>query len=282
MNRWTGLALCLAQFAAVSAAAQSLPTPTMVIPEASSYQGFDWGFSTGFDYVTNAKCNIVSRSVSCISTDTSAFSVPSTVMAQFDRVRVQVTVPFVDLEGPGALSGALGTKQIVGSPTGPVSRRYGLGDVSVGAAVILLRTGEILPRVEVGGIIKAPTGKNGLGTGKTDYGAQVSLYRPLWPGTSIFGSGGYQWVGDPNTVDLHKGARATAGFDTNYGIIGGGALLDYNQSLLAGLPNSFTVDPYVTLRVLGSVGLQVYTTIALTQQSPNHAVGFRIVFGHRE
>ena len=282
MKRWTSIALCLVPFAAVPAAAQSLPVPTMVIPEASSYQGFDWGFSTGFDYVTNAKCNVAGRSVSCISTDTSAFSVPSSVMAQFDRVRVQVTVPFVDLEGPGKIGGVLGTPQIVGSPTGPVSRRYGLGDMSVGAAVILLRTGDILPRVELGGIVKAPTGKDGLGTGKTDYGAQISLYRPLWPGVSTFGSAGYQWVGDTNTVDLHKGARATAGFDANYGIIGGGALLDYNQSLLAGLPNSFTVDPYVTLRFLGAVGLQVYTTVALTRQSPNHGVGFRIVFGRHE
>ena len=98
----------------------------------------------------------------------------------------------------------------------------------------------------------------------------------------ICGSGGYQWVGDTNTVELHKGARATAGIDTNYGIIGGGALLDYNQSLLAGLPNSFTVDPYVTLRIFGSVGLQAYTTLALTRQSPNREFGFRVVFGHRE
>lgn len=282
MTRSTRFAACLAPFLATAAAAQSLPTPTMVIPEASSNRGFDWGFSTGFDYVTNARCNLANRSVSCISTDTSAFSIPSSVMAQFSRVRVQVTVPFVDLEGPGTVSGVLGARQVVGSPTGPVQRRYGLGDLSVGAAVILLRTGDILPRVELGGIIKIPTGKDGLGTGKTDYGAQISLYRPLWPGTSIFASGGYQWVGDFNTVELHKGARATAGFDTNYGIIGGGALLDYNQSLLTGLPNSFTVDPYVTLRIFGHVGLQAYTTIALTRQSPSQQFGFRVVFGRHE
>jgi hypothetical protein len=261
------------------AEAQSLPVPTMVIPEASSDRGFDWGFSTGFDYVTNAKCKVQTSSVSCVSTDTSAFSIPNTLKAQFNRLRVQVTVPVIDLEGPGTVGGVLGSPQIVGAATGPNQRRYGLGDVSLGAAVILLRTGEILPRVEVGGIVKLPTGKDGLGTGKTDYGAQLSLYRPLWAGASTFGSIGYQWVGDTNTVDLHQGARATAGFDANYGVLGGGALLDYNQSLLAGLPNAFTVDPYITFHVFKSVGLQAYTTIALTRYSPNHGVGFRIVFG---
>src|SRR4051812_11142587 len=145
-------------FAFLPAAAQSLPTPTMNIPEASSKPGFDLGFSTGFDYVTDAKCSLLRRALSCSSTGSSAFSVPSTVWAQLDRVRVAVTVPFVDLEGPGKISGVLGSPEIVASPTGPVSRRYGLGDVSLGAAAIVIREGKVMPRVELGGVVKLPTG----------------------------------------------------------------------------------------------------------------------------
>src|SRR5689334_22911202 len=101
VKHWLGAAAGLAQtFAVLPAAAQSLPTPTMNIPEASSKRGFDWEFSTGFDYVTDAKCDLLRRSLSCSSSGTSAFSVPSTVTAQWDRVRVAVTVPFVDIEGP--------------------------------------------------------------------------------------------------------------------------------------------------------------------------------------
>jgi Putative MetA-pathway of phenol degradation len=281
MKRWNNLAACLVATAVSPAAAQSLPVPSMNIPEASSKRGFDWGFSTGVDYVTGAKCRLQSSSISCISTGSTAFSIPSTVMAQFNRVRLEVTVPFVDIEGPGSISGVLGTPQITGTSNAADKRRFGLGDVSVGAAVILLRDGPILPRVEIGGVVKTPTGVNGLGTGKTDYGAQMSLYHPLWSDAAIFGSAGYQWIGDPNTVDLHKGARGTAGIDMNYGILGGGALLDYSQSLLPGLANAFTVDPYITLRVLGSVGFQVYTAIGLTPSSPSQEVGFRVVFGNR-
>jgi hypothetical protein len=281
MKRTTSLAACLVAIAVSPAVAQSLPVPSMNIPEASSRRGFDWGFSTGVDYVTGAKCRLQSTSLSCVSTGSTAFSIPSTVMAQFDRLRLEVTVPFVDIEGPGSISGVLGTPQITGTANGAGTRRNGLGDVSVGAAVILLRDGPILPRVEIGGVVKTPTGVNGLGTGKTDYGAQMSLYHPLWHDAAIFGSAGYQWIGDTNTVDLHKGARGTAGIDMNYGAVGGGALLDYNQSLLPGLANSFTVDPYLTLRVFGSVGLQVYTAIGLTPSSPSQEVGFRVVFGKR-
>ena len=278
VKRWIGVAAGLAPLLAVlPAAAQALPTPTMNIPEASSKRGFDWEFSTGFDYVTDAKCDLLRRSLSCTSTGTSAFSIPSTVTAQLDRVRIAVTVPVVDIEGPGKISGVLGTPEIVASPTGPAQRRYGLGDVSLGAAVIVIREGKIVPRVELGGVVKLPTGKNGLGTGETDYGTQLSFYRPLMTGVTTFGSLGYQWIRDTNSFDLHSGARATAGLDVNYGSLGGGALLDYRQSQMRGLPNSFTIDPYLTWRIIGGVGVQVYTTFALTRSSPNHGVGFRVV-----
>ena len=279
MKNWGGLAIRLAPlFLPLSVEAQSLPGPSMGIPEASSKTGFDWGGSLGFDYITSAKCSLLSTAVSCSSTGSSAFSISPAVMAQFDRLRVEVTVPFVDIEGPGTLTGALGPRTIVGQSAGPTTRRSGLGDVSVGAAVILLREGRILPRLELAGVVKVPTAANGLGTGQIDYGAQVTFYRPLLTGIKTFGSLGYQRIGDPNTLRLHDGERATLGVDINYSNWGGGALLDYEKSLFPGVPNSFTVDPYVTLPFMFGTGLQVYTTIALTRLSPNHEVGVRLVF----
>src|ERR1700712_858795 len=150
-------------------AAQSLPGPSMGIPEASSKRGFDWGGSLGFDYITDAKCSLLSTNVSCTSTASSAFSISPSVMAQFDRLRLEVTVPYVDIEGPGTLSGALGSRKIVAQAGTPTSRRSGLGDVSVGAAVILVREGRIMPRFELAGVVKVPTAAGGLGTGPTDY-----------------------------------------------------------------------------------------------------------------
>ncbi len=249
----------------------------MGIPEASSKRGFDWGGSLGFDYVTSARCSLLNTSVSCTSTGSSAFSISPAVMAQFNRLRVEVTVPYVDIEGPGTLTGALGPRTIVGQPGGPTNRRSGLGDVSVGAAFILLREGRILPRFELAGVVKIPTAANGLGTNQTDYGVQVTFYRPLLSGVRTYGSIGYQRIGDPNTLQLHDGERATLGLDINYSNWGGGALLDYEKSLFPGVPNAFTVDPYVTLPFLFGAGLQVYTTIALTRQSPNHEYGVRLV-----
>lgn len=272
------IAIGLASLLAVSSVeAQSVPGPSLGIPEASSNRGFDSGGSLSFDYITSAKCSLLSTTVSCTSTGSSAFSISPALMVQFDRIRLEVTVPFVDIEGPGTLTGALGPRTIVGQSGGPTNRRSGLGDVSVGAALIIIREGRILPRVEFAGVVKVPTAASGLGTGQTDYGAQVTFYRPLWTGVKTFGSLGYQRIGDPNTLRLHNGERATLGLDINYSNWGGGALLDYEKSLFAGVPDSFTVDPYVTFPFLFGSGLQVYTTIALTRLSPNHEVGVRLV-----
>jgi hypothetical protein len=278
MKNWVRFAISLAPlFLPLSVEAQSLPGPSMGIPEASSKRGFDWGGSLAFDYITSAKCSLLSTAVSCSSTGSSAFSISPAVMAQFDRLRVELTVPYVDIEGPGTLTGALGPRRIVGQPGGPTERRSGLGDISVGAAVIILREGRILPRLELAGVVKLPTAAKGLGTGQADYGAQVTFYRPLLSGIRTFGSVGYQRIADPNTVKLHNGGRATLGLDVNYSNWGGGALLDYEKSLFPGVPNSFTVDPYVTVPFLFGSGLQIYTTVALTRQSPNHEVGVRLV-----
>jgi Putative MetA-pathway of phenol degradation len=249
----------------------------MNIPEASSKPGFDWGVGLGFDYITSAKCSLLSTSFSCTSTGSSAFSISPSVMAQYDRLRLEVTVPFVDIEGPGTLSGALGPREIVAQSSGPTQRRSGLGDVAVGAAFILLREGRILPRLEIAGVVKVPTAANDLGTGQTDYGVQITFHRRLLKGLKTFGSIGYQRIGDPNTLQLHDGERATVGLDINYSNWGGGALLDYQKSLFPGVPNSFTVDPYVTLPFIAGIGVQIYTTFALTRLSPNHEVGVRLV-----
>ena len=278
MKNWACLAIGIAAFFAVSpAVAQSLPGPAMNIPEASSKRGFDWGVSLDFDYLTSAKCSVMNTSISCTSAGSSAFSISPGIMAQFDRLRLQVTVPYVDIEGPGTLSGALGPREIVGQSGGPSQRRDGLGDVSVGGAFILLREGPILPRLEIAGVVKLPTAVNGLGTGKTDYGAQLTFYRPLFTGVRLFGSVGYQRVGDPNTIQLHDGERGTLGLDVNYSNWGGGALLDYEKSLFTGFPNTFTVDPYVTIPFIAGSAFQIYTTFALDHYSPNHEVGVRFV-----
>jgi hypothetical protein len=139
----------------------------------------------------------------------------------------------------------------------------------------LLRENLFMPRIELAGVTKLPTAASGLGTGKTDYGAQINLYRTLLPWLTTVGSVGYEWVGDINTVKLHSGWDATAGANVKFLGLGGGALFNYQQSAWAGAPDYFTLDPYVTWHMLSLIGITLYGTVGLTRSSPSQAFGVR-------
>jgi hypothetical protein len=261
------------------ATAQQLPSPTLSIPHTSS-GNFDWGFSTGFDYVAGkygAKCAVNITAITCTTTGTTVISIPATAMLQLGRLRVEATVPYVDIEGPGKFAGNLGIPVIVAPASTDPKQRSGLGDITLGAAWLLAREGTFLPAVEIAGVTKLPSAGTGLGTGKYDYGAQVNLYRTLAPGLTAYGSLGYLWVGDINTIQLHSGAHATAGADFKFfSVLGAGAMVDLQQSAWQGSSSYATLNPYLTWRILGPVGLTLYTTVGLTRASPSRGVGLRL------
>src|SRR5579871_6648493 len=100
---------------ATIAAAQTLPAPSLNFPQVAG-EGFTWGFSTGFDYTTGkygATCALPVTSLTCTTTGTTVFDIPFTGMVQFDRVRLEATVPWVDIEGPGKFAGVFGVPVIV-------------------------------------------------------------------------------------------------------------------------------------------------------------------------
>jgi hypothetical protein len=256
--------------------AQALPDATLNLPDTSS-KSFDWGLSAGVDYVMGnygAKC-AVTKALTCTVTGTTVFVLPVSAMLQIERLRLQATVPYVDIEGPGRFAGDFGVPVIVAPANNEPKHRSGLGDISVGAAYILLRENLVMPRIELAGMAKLPTAASGLGTGKADYRAQVNLYRTLLPWLTTFGSVGYQWVGDLNTIKLHSGGEATAGVDAKFLGLGAGALLDYRQTAWAGAPDYFALNPYVSWRMLGLVQVSLYGTVGLTRSSPSRAFGVR-------
>lgn len=262
------------------AMAQTLPAPTLSIPHTTS-SSFDWSFSTGIDYVAGkygAKCAVSLANLSCTTTGTTVFELPASAALQVGRFRLEGTVPYIDIEGPGKFAGNFGLPVIVAPASNEPKHRSGLGDISIGAAYLIAREGTVLPAVEIAGVTKLPLAGSGLGTGKTDYGAQVNLYRTLLPGLTAYGSLGYQWIGDLNTIQLHSGARATAGADFKFlSMFGAGAMIDFQQSAWQGAPSYATLNPYITWHVLGGIGVQLYTTIGMTRASPSHGWGMRLV-----
>ena len=272
-------ALFMAIGLASSASAQTIPAPSLNFPQVSG-EGFTWGVSSGIDYTTGnygAKCALQNISLTCTSIGTTVVDVPFTGMVQVGRLRLEATVPWVHIEGPGKFAGVFGVVPIVVAPTNTEPKsRSGLGDITAGVAVVVSREDVFLPRLEIEGVSKLPTAGDGLGTGKTDYGAQVNLFKTVLPGLTAFGSLGYQWIGEINTVALHSGARATAGAEFHFVSITAGGLLDYRQSTWQGSPDYFAFDPYARFDVIAGLGVEVYGTFGMTRSSPSSGFGVRL------
>ena len=277
--RWTAIAaLSAGMFATSPVAAQDIPVPMLSIPQAALNGSFDWSFSAGVDYSAGkygAKCALSISSLNCTTSGTTVFVIPATAMLQIERLRLQATLPYVDIEGPGKFAGDLGIPVIVGPSSTDPKHRSGLGDISFGGAWIVSRETTLLPTIEIAGVVKLPTASSGLGTGKTDYGAQLNLYRTVLPGLTTFGSLGYQWIGELHTANLQSGAKASAGIDWNLSLASLGATLDYRQNSWAGAPDYFAFNPYLTWHLIGGMRVSLYGTVGLTRSSPGSGGGIR-------
>ncbi len=280
MRYRSAVAFCFAIVSfALPAVAQTLPAPSLNFPRASG-EGFTWGFSTGFDYITGkygVTCAPLSVPLSCTSTGTTVFDIPFTGMVQVGRLRLEATVPWVDIEGPGKFAGVLGVPIIVAPAANEPKHRSGLGDITAGAAFVVSREDPVLPELEIEVVSKLPTASDGLGTGKTDYGAQVNLFKTLVPGLTAFGSLGYGWIGEINTISLHSGARATGGAEFRFLALSAGGLIDYRQNSWQGAPDYFAFEPYARWNIFAGIGVGLYGIFGLTHSTPSSGFGMRVI-----
>jgi hypothetical protein len=255
--RITGaIAFCLLLMAAGPASAQDFLNLNL--------NDFKWELGTGLDYSTGKYG---------ASADTQVLSVPLDVKLQLDRVRLEVSVPYERVQGPGTYAGGV----IVDS--GAISTRSGLGDVTTGAYVLVNKDSSYLPAIELGGQVKIPTAASGIGTGKADYSALANFYHSFTPRFMLFGSAGYQWLSDFGPYHLKDGVLASIGTnfkadqDTSFGFT-----VNYRQAYYDGLGDQFSASPYAFWNFEKNWRLVGYGTVGMTKASPRLGAGFRIVF----
>lgn len=207
------------------------------------------------------------------ATNTSVVSIPVDMKAQLGRLRLQASLPYVFLKGPGQLVGGV----IVSAPGGATVKRDGIGDLSLTAAYLLNSEHGALPAFEIGGAVKLPTAKTTIGTGETDFSATLSAYKSLSPQVMLFGSVGYSWLGSPSTYQLKNGITASGGLNfrpeesQNYGVS-----VAYREPVAAGLKGQAVVSPYMTYKVTRTWGFTLYGIAGLNNASPNWGAGLRL------
>ena len=224
-----------------------------------------WQAATGFDYSVGKYGG---------QSDTTIWSIPLDLALQADRLRLQATLPYLDVRGPGTVAGGV----VVGGNS-PVTTRSGLGDLNVGAAYLLSRDSTTLPAIEIAGSIKVPTANSDLGTGKYDYTAQANLYHWLTGRVMVFGSVGYQWLSSFRTYTLKDGVLASAGVnfkatdDTSIGVSAA-----YRQEYYDSLGEQFSMSPYVLWDFNKNWRLSGYGVVGFTDASPRLGGGMRLIF----
>lgn len=206
--------------------------------------------------------------------DTTVWSIPIDLKAQIGRLRVQASLPYEFINGPGQIVGGV----IVSSPNRTATTsRSGIGDLNLSTAYLVTREKGLLPSIEIGAGVKVPTAKTVIGTGKADYSANATFYKTIAKRTILFGSVGYSWLGSPAAYRLENGITASGGVNyrpsdnQNYGVS-----VAYREPVAAGVTGQAVVSPYMTYRVSKLLGLTLYGTAGLNSASPRVGAGLRL------
>lgn len=185
-----------------------------------------------------------------------------------DRWTAKLTLPWLRITGPGTVVG--GDRPIVLDANGSATRVSvsGLGDM-VGALTYTAFEGKAL-LVDVTGKVKFPTASttDGLGTGKTDYTAQLDAYYTVVSGFTVFGGAGYRKFGDPAGIDFRNVLSANAGFTWKAAdTVSTGVSFDYRQAVIAGRDSMREVTPFVVWRLAPTTRLQIYAVHGYSRSS---------------
>lgn len=151
--------------------------------------------STGFDFSTGKYGQAEKTNITYV---------PLTGKYERERWIFKVTVPWLEIDGPGGVSAD--SRVVTGSGVG--SNRVvesGIGDTVLGATYSAFQWQEQKVYIDIGTKVKLPTASEskGLGTGKIDYTLLGDVYKTIDHFT-VLGTLGYKIFGDPAGIDLNN------------------------------------------------------------------------------
>jgi hypothetical protein len=219
---------------------KALPALALLALSAPAMADDQFSLTSGFDYTTGTYGNTQSTQI---------LYIPVTAKYESGDWTAKLTVPYIQVTGPGGVlqgfgrvapSGSATTTTTTGprfgrSSTGGTATNSGLGDIIASLGRTMIGGGEDDPfELDVVGKIKFGTAdaNAGLGTGKNDYSGQFDATYWLSDETSLLGTAGYKIVGEPVGFTVNNVYFGSAGVDhatsdaTNIGV-----LFDYVQKI---------------------------------------------------
>lgn len=228
------------------------------------------GFTTGLDY-SSGKYGLAE------STD--IMYVPFTGKYEYGRWLAKVTVPWIQIDGPGGATGGE-SKILIENNVNKHSRESGLGDIVTSITYTALQSDAQKFFLDVGAKVKfgSASAAKGLGTGSNDYSLQADAYK-TFDQLTVLGTLGYKRIGNPKSLDyrldnvwfgtLGAAYRINASNSTGLLIDLRQAAWHYNTSI-----REYTV--YYTHRFNPTYNLQTYITAGDTKSSVDFGLGLML------
>lgn len=170
----------------------------------SAHAESSFSLTSGVDYSTGKYGQAVSTDITYI---------PFTAKYETDDIALKLTVPWLEITGPGDVVGG-NAPIVLGQSNRPVTTQSGLGDIVFSATRTIAKFGESNPLIlDLTGKVKfatASTAKS-LGTGKNDYSVTLDAFKALNHSLTLFGDVGYKVLGDPSGINLNNVWFSTAG-----------------------------------------------------------------------
>jgi len=220
-------------------------------------------------------------------TTTDIFSLPFTAKVTRGDWTFKASLPWLRIDGdPNVLPGVgavansnpkgrgRGNGGSAPPPDAPESgSASGIGDLRLSATYAFDTGGPL--GVDLTANVKLATADEdkGLGTGATDYGLALDLYRDF-NGTTVFGGVAYTVLGDSDFIDVDSVAGANLGASRKLGAGSLGLSYEWRQAASDGFDDRSELMAFYSARTSNDHRWQVYALAGLSDGSPDVGVGF--------
>lgn len=238
----------------------------MAQPALAEEEQGQWSFTSGIDYSTGDYGD---------EGDTDILFVPFSLGYSQGPWAAKVTVPWVQIKGPGSVIGGGDGGVVVGGAE--AIDDSGLGDIWAQLSYSLESFPADYGYLDLVGKVKFPTADEdkGLGTGEFDYTLQVDYFKPLGKLTPM-ATVAYKIKGDPEGSELDNVFFLSAGADYRLNeTINFGATLDWQDASSSASDDSLEIFNYLGYRVNDANLLTFYSYIGLSDGSPDIGGGIQ-------
>ena len=193
---------------------------------------------------------------------------------------VSLTVTYLGLQGPGDVFLETGNIGRGRGETADFIDENGLGDVFVSASYQLppILNGWIFVDLTLQAKIPTADETRDLGTGETDYGAQVDFYTTVNRNT-YFSSLGYRKRGRTPLYDLEDSYYSSLGVMRQYGDDTYlGLIYDYREKASSNAFESHELMPFISYNMSAQWNMMLYTIVGFTDSSADRTIGVQFSY----